>query len=104
MIQSFFKEFWSFVRSWNKESDDSYNRLINHPKLYKHWVFIELEAKEAVALKEMAVEMEMSENGVIRQALRLQHLYRAKLKDGQELAWTKNGELVKEEIFGCGGE
>lgn len=48
---------------------------------------LNLDGAEMAALEQMAKDADMTKTGIIRQALRLRHLIRARERDGYELAW-----------------
>ncbi len=53
----------------------------------------------------MAKEKDMSEEAVVRQAIRLYQLHDHNLQKGYRPAWlNKQGEVVPEEIGGCMGD
>lgn len=63
---------------------------------------LNLPERESEYLERVSKEKDMSKTSVIRQALRLYQVIDDRLKTGEQMAFTKNGELVKQIIFGCG--
>jgi predicted transcriptional regulator len=59
-----------------------------------------LDGRHRAALKQLADEQDMSESAVMRQALRLYQMVHNRAKQGQQLAFTKNGVLVPVVVVG----
>lgn len=61
---------------------------------------LNLDERHMAALDALATEQDMSKTGVMRQALRLYQLVHERAKDGQQLAFTKDGRTVVVELIG----
>ncbi len=59
-----------------------------------------LDDKHAAGLKELAEMQGMSESAVLRQALRMYQMIVRRVRDGEELAFTRNGVVIRQEIVG----
>jgi predicted transcriptional regulator len=55
---------------------------------------LELDDRHTTALEALAAEQDMSKAQVLRQALRLYQMVHERAKDGQDMAFTKDGRLV----------
>ena len=55
---------------------------------------LNLSERENAALEEICAEQDMSKTAVLRQALRLYQMVHVRQKQGQQLAFTKDGVLV----------
>ena len=55
---------------------------------------INLDERHMQALDALAADTDMSKTGVMRQALRLYQMVHLRARDGQQLAFTKNGKTV----------
>ncbi len=64
---------------------------------------LNLDDKHTAVLEELAARHEMSKSQVLRQALRLYQLVDNRIKAGEELAFTCNGEIVHTYIVGLSG-
>lgn len=60
----------------------------------KHSITLELDDKHNTALEALATEQGMSKASVLRQALRLYQVIQDRSKQGQQLAFTKDGKVV----------
>lgn len=63
----------------------------------KRPVVIELDQREHDALDLLCADQEMSRTNVMRQALRLYQMVRHHAARGEDLAFTKNGEIVPDD-------
>lgn len=63
----------------------------------KRPVVIELDQREHDALDLLCADQEMSRTNVMRQALRLYQMVRHHAARGEDLAFTKNGEIVRDD-------
>jgi predicted transcriptional regulator len=61
---------------------------------------LSLSTQESVVLDALAGEQDMSKSAVMRQALRLYQAVHDRAKRGEQMAFTKNGELVPVVIMG----
>ena len=61
---------------------------------------LNLDDRHSDALERLAAETDMSKTAVLRQALRLYQLVHERAKDGQQLAFTKDGRMVVMELIG----
>jgi len=62
-------------------------------------------AREQEAIQRMARTMDMSEEAIVRQALRLYDLHESHIQKGHQLAWVDaQGQLVREPIGGGMGD
>jgi predicted transcriptional regulator len=55
---------------------------------------LNLDDRHDQALTRLAVETDMSKTGVLRQALRLYQLVHERAKDGQQMAFVKDGKVI----------
>jgi len=55
---------------------------------------LNLDDRHDEALTRLAAETDMSKTAVLRQALRLYQLVHERAKDGQQLAFTKDGKVI----------
>ena len=55
---------------------------------------LNLSERESLALEQLSEETELNKTAVLRQALRLYQTVHLRAKDGEQLAFTKNGVLV----------
>lgn len=55
---------------------------------------LNLDDRHDEALTQLSHETDMSKTGVLRQALRLYQLVHQRAKDGQQLAFVKNGNVI----------
>lgn len=55
---------------------------------------LNLDDRHDEALTRLAAETDMSKTAVLRQALRLYQLVHNRAKDGQQLAFTKDGNVI----------
>jgi predicted transcriptional regulator len=55
---------------------------------------LELDERHNSVLEALATEQDMSKAAVLRQALRLYQLVHNRAKDGQDMAFTKDGQIV----------
>jgi predicted transcriptional regulator len=61
---------------------------------------LNLPQREADVLEELAAEQAMSKTAVMRQALRLYQMVHVRAKEGEQLAFTKEGKLVPVVVIG----
>ena len=55
---------------------------------------LNLDAQHMVALEALAVEQDMNKTQVMRQALRLYQMVHHRAKNGEQLAFVKDGKVV----------
>lgn len=61
---------------------------------------LNLDQRHMDVLDALAAEQDMSKTAVMRQALRVYQLVHQRAKDGQQLAFTKDGRTVVMELIG----
>lgn len=57
-------------------------------------ITLELDDRHSAVLEELSAEQGLSKAALLRQSLRLYQLVHIRAKDGQELAFVKNGQVV----------
>lgn len=57
---------------------------------------LNLSSAEREALEALAQQHQMSQEGVMRQALRLYQLYHRRLKDGETVTWSGDAQRTRE--------
>jgi hypothetical protein len=61
--------------------------------------------REAEAIRKMAEDKDMSEEAVVRQAIRLYQLHEHYFQEGYRHAWLdEKGDIVPKETGGCMGD
>lgn len=63
-------------------------------------VTLQLDDRHAAALEQLATDQDMTKALVLRQALRLYQMVYVRAKNGEQLAFTKDGVLVPVVIVG----
>jgi DNA-binding CsgD family transcriptional regulator len=64
---------------------------------------VDLSERESEALREMALNKEMSETAVIKQGLRYYNLIDSHQKQGYQIAWIKDGKIKEDPFKGMRG-